>query len=170
MRGRIHINPSKPNAPLTRLKQSDPEDVRWAYELGQNSTAVQARAAIKEKLGIEIKWDSQYSVFRNWYWRREMVERHKELNDEATKEFISSTAGPALRAYTLQRLHATSDAMRDPKLAIELIKLEHKEEELVLLRRKVELMEKVAARKITKPKSTLTEEDKYARLTNIVKG
>ena len=119
-----------PNAPLSRLKRSSTEDKNWAFDLGKTMSSAQAREQIKERLGIELNWDAQYATFRSWFWRILQMQRHSELSNEAVRQFVKVANGASLRAYALKRLHAMSDMLADPKMAMEVVRIELEEEKL----------------------------------------
>src|SRR3954462_5497368 len=61
--------------PLRQLKLQSEEIIEWAFGLREEFSIKEIREKIKERTGIELKWDSSYTAFCQWYqWQMEMNE------------------------------------------------------------------------------------------------
>ena len=167
----MNFQENSPSAKLKKMAIEDPKVGEWAFMLAVGRSNAECRKILKERLGIEMGWDSQYSRWRQWWARKMQLDRYHELSTEAATHWAQNASDPTMRAYLIMRMHALADIEDNPQLAMDILKAEQKEEALNLERRRVEALEKVVAmkeRKEQKPQVPIP--DRADRIESILKG
>jgi hypothetical protein len=77
--------------PLTRLKARPKEDLDWACELDLTMTRAQAIAAIKNRLGIDLRWPTTYSLFSHASHTSQNTAKSPEKHNEPVQETCGKT-------------------------------------------------------------------------------
>jgi hypothetical protein len=174
--------------PISQLKLRPLEEREWAASLATTLSGADAIIEIKNRLGIDLKWETAYKRFIHWQQQQDRLEDYAESLQQ--RHDFAETAGPA-----------TSEANRDANAALlmdeaarksdgdtfaKLARISLSESRLTLNARKVDLLRKridldrkwlawaikkergavVAARPPEKPK--MTADERQARIRQIL--
>lgn len=117
---------------MSKLKALDPSTRAGLYALTDAMSGEAWRALVLEKHGIDLRSDTCVTDFRTWQFRQVVWDR---LNDQAVQDEANLAAGAAsgvsrdqLRAAAIMRAYAQADLLGDPKLALQVVDRDLKEQ------------------------------------------
>jgi hypothetical protein len=73
-----YVGPVGNVGPVTQLKLRPLEDREWVLSLAASLSGKQAIIEIKNRLGIDLKWDMSYSRFIQWQEQQHRLEEYAE--------------------------------------------------------------------------------------------
>jgi len=134
--------------PLTQLKLRSYEDRDWALHLGDFVCALEAIEEIKNKLAIDLKWQSSYTRFCQWQAQQERLEDLQDsLQDLEEIRLQGDPAATIQSVRTLAMAVLLNEAYKDKRVDLfaALNRQLLAEQRLALEERKLNLREKAIA-------------------------
>jgi hypothetical protein len=139
-----YVGPAGNVGPVTQLKLRSQEDREWALSLAGSLRRKDAIVEIKNRLGIDLKWEACYSRFVQWQEQQhrlenyaDSVQQHREFGD--TEDSASREARRQGHAALLME-----EAVRksDCKSFVGVARVSLSESRVALHSRKIDVAEK----------------------------
>jgi hypothetical protein len=85
LRRKPRIGPAGALTPITQLKLRSLDDREWAAGLANSLSRADAVAEIKNRLGIDLKWETAYSRFLQWQEQEHRLQEYLESIQQRQK-------------------------------------------------------------------------------------
>jgi hypothetical protein len=139
-----YVGPAGGVGPVSELKMRPVEDREWAFGLAGSLSCKDAITEIKNKLGIDLKWEMCYWRFFQW---QEQQHRLEDYADSIRQRLESGTLGDSDSVESCRHGHAAllmEEAVRnrDGKTFIGVARVSLSESRLEQLARKIDVAER----------------------------
>ncbi len=138
-----YVGPDGNIGPLSQLKLRPLEDREWALSLAGSLSSKDAILEIKNKLGIDLKWEMCFSRFVQWQQQQHRLEDYAESLRQRQEfgQLANSHAPASCRRSHAALLMEEAVRNRDGKTFIGVVRASLSEDRLEQYARKFDLME-----------------------------